>query len=134
MSNGEPEVNWVLDTGVREGLIEFDPQYGDLSSRMAGEVWGREIAKYAKELAAIAAAMEKGQTEYAKLVSSNEEKTLFDEFKRERRRYLDENMKVMRLSDNGHTEDAKQLFRYNSQQKYDRAAVALNVSKRGARA
>jgi alkylhydroperoxidase/carboxymuconolactone decarboxylase family protein YurZ len=41
VSNGEPEVNWVLDTGVREGLIEFDPQYGDLSSRMAGEVWGR---------------------------------------------------------------------------------------------
>lgn len=84
-----------------------------------------ERARYAKELATVGSAMDKAQADYAKLVSSPEEKALFDEFKRERRRYLDEHTKVIRLSDGGHTEDAKQLFRYNSQQKYDRAAVAL---------
>lgn len=41
VSHPKPELNWVLDTDVKEGLIAFDPQYGDLSSRMAGEVWGR---------------------------------------------------------------------------------------------
>jgi alkylhydroperoxidase/carboxymuconolactone decarboxylase family protein YurZ len=41
VTHGKPAVNWVLDTGVRQGLLAFDPQYGDLSSRMAGEIWGR---------------------------------------------------------------------------------------------
>lgn len=41
VSHPEPETNWVLDTSVKDGLIAFEPQYGDLSSRMAGEVWGR---------------------------------------------------------------------------------------------
>ncbi|MDD5198509.1 MAG: carboxymuconolactone decarboxylase family protein [Terrimicrobiaceae bacterium] len=40
-SHPKPDINWVLDTGVREQLIAFDPQYGDLVSRMAGEIWGR---------------------------------------------------------------------------------------------
>lgn len=41
VSHPKPELNWVLDTDVKDGLIAFEPQYGDLSSRMAGEVWGR---------------------------------------------------------------------------------------------
>lgn len=41
VSHSKPVVNWVLDTEVKDGLIEFEPQYGDLSSRMAGEIWGR---------------------------------------------------------------------------------------------
>ncbi|MEM9904018.1 MAG: carboxymuconolactone decarboxylase family protein [Cyanobacteria bacterium P01_D01_bin.44] len=41
VSHPEPDINWVLDTSVKDGLIAFEPQYGDLSSRMAGEVWGR---------------------------------------------------------------------------------------------
>ena len=32
VSHPKPELNWVLDTDVKEGLIAFDPQYGDLSS------------------------------------------------------------------------------------------------------
>ncbi|WP_016877509.1 carboxymuconolactone decarboxylase family protein [Chlorogloeopsis fritschii] len=41
VSHPKPEHNWILDTDVKDGLIAFEPQYGDLSSRMAGEVWGR---------------------------------------------------------------------------------------------
>lgn len=41
VSHPKPDINWVLDTDVKDGLISFEPQYGDLSSRMAGEVWGR---------------------------------------------------------------------------------------------
>ncbi|NER07710.1 MAG: carboxymuconolactone decarboxylase family protein [Okeania sp. SIO3C4] len=41
VSHPEPEINWILDTNVKDGLIAFEPQYGDLSSRMAGEIWGR---------------------------------------------------------------------------------------------
>ena len=84
-----------------------------------------ERVKYAQELAAVAARMDAAQAQYVRLIASPEEKTLWDEFKRERRRYLDEHARVIRLSGAGQIEDAKQLFRYNSQQKYDRAAAAL---------
>jgi methyl-accepting chemotaxis protein len=84
-----------------------------------------ERSVYAKDMSTIAAALGKGETDYVGLISSPEEKALWDEFKRERRRYLDENARVIRLSNAGQAEDAKQLLRYNSQEKYDRAAAAL---------
>lgn len=37
----KPDFNWILDTHIKDDLIEFDAEYGDLSSRMAGEIWGR---------------------------------------------------------------------------------------------
>ena len=84
-----------------------------------------ERAKYVQELRAVAEVLKKNEDEYAKLIVSDEEKQLFDEFRRERQRYLDEHQKVMRLSAADETEDAKMLLRYNSQKKYDGAAVAL---------
>lgn len=36
-----PDFNWILDTDIKDELIAFDADYGDLSSRHAGEVWGR---------------------------------------------------------------------------------------------
>ncbi|MGI9336282.1 MAG: carboxymuconolactone decarboxylase family protein [Gammaproteobacteria bacterium] len=33
--------NFVADPAVREALLGVDPHFGDLTSRMAGEVWGR---------------------------------------------------------------------------------------------
>lgn len=84
-----------------------------------------ERVQYDKEKRHVTESMEKNAAEYAQLVSSAEEQKLFDEFKRERQRYLDEHRKVMRLSSAGETEDAKLLLRYNSQKKYDGAAAAL---------
>lgn len=84
-----------------------------------------ERVQYDKEKRTVAGALDQNATEYAQLVSSPEEQQLFDDFKRERQRYLDEHQKVMRLSTAGETEDAKLLLRYNSQKKYDAAAAAL---------
>lgn len=84
-----------------------------------------ERAKYEKVIAAISALLDKSANGYEKLISSKEEKKLWDEFKRERRRYLDEHERVLKLSRLNESEDAKNLLRYNSQQKYDRAAAAL---------
>ena len=33
--------NFVSDPAIREALMGVDPDFGDLTSRMAGEVWGR---------------------------------------------------------------------------------------------
>ncbi|MUL39070.1 carboxymuconolactone decarboxylase family protein [Gloeocapsopsis dulcis] len=41
VSHLEPAVNWVLDTDVKDRLLAFDSQYGDLVARHAGEIWSR---------------------------------------------------------------------------------------------
>jgi methyl-accepting chemotaxis protein len=84
-----------------------------------------ERLKYLGEMSTISASMDHDKAEYIKLIKSAEEKTLWDQFARERGRYLDEHAKLIRLSAAGQTEDAKLLLRYNSQQKYERAALAL---------
>jgi len=84
-----------------------------------------EKRRYQNEAEAIATSMQRGAEEYLRLVTSQEEKTLWDNFKRERARYLDEHVKVTRLSQSGQADDAKMLLRYNSQQKYERAGSAL---------
>jgi methyl-accepting chemotaxis protein len=81
--------------------------------------------KYEKELSALTAQMDGYAAEYLKLLVTDEEKALWEEYKRERRRYLDEHQRVLRLSRANEAEDAKALLRYNSQQKYDRAATSL---------
>ena len=84
-----------------------------------------ERARYDAELKTFTAALEKNASDYAQLISSPEEKKLFDDFKRERQRYLDENVRMMRLSRDGQAEDAKALLVYNSQKKYEGASAAL---------
>ena len=84
-----------------------------------------ERAQYENEMKAVADALLDNAAAYAQGVSSPEEQKLFDDFKRERQRYLDEHAKMMRLSRNGHVEDAKALLTYNSQQKYEGASAAL---------
>lgn len=84
-----------------------------------------EKKKYEQDMATIAAQMDAYAADYLKLMDSAEEKKLWEEYKRERQRYLDEHAKVLRLSRANEAEDARALLRYNSQQKYERAAVAL---------
>lgn len=84
-----------------------------------------EKAKYEKEMEAIAKNIEKNASSYAALIRSEKEKSMWDEFNRERRRYLDEHERIKKLSLANEMEDAKSVLRYNSQQKYERASAAL---------
>jgi len=84
-----------------------------------------ERAHREQEMKAVSDALAKNAAEYAKLLSSPDENKLFDGFKRERQRYLDEHQKMMRLSRDGQVEDAKALLTYNSQKKYEGASEAL---------
>jgi methyl-accepting chemotaxis protein len=84
-----------------------------------------ERQKYDGELKAVAEVLQKHTADYEQLVSSPDEKKLFDGFRRERQRYLDEHARMMRLSGAGQAEDAKALLTYNSQKKYEGASAAL---------
>lgn len=85
-----------------------------------------ERARFEKEMSAIGAELEQSGKLYGRLIVDAAEKELWDGFQRERVRYLDENMRVLRLSRANEIEDARALLLYNSQKKYEQAASALN--------
>lgn len=84
-----------------------------------------ERTLFREELKAIEEGLQRNASLYMRLISSPEEAKLFESFKRERQRYLDEHLKMMRLSEAGQVEDAKALLTYNSQKKYVGASAAL---------
>ncbi len=84
-----------------------------------------ERSKYEDEMRSIDHAMAQNADEYSHLTTTPEERKLFASFKRERQRYLDEHLRMMRLSSDGQVEDAKALLTYNSQKKYEGASAAL---------
>jgi methyl-accepting chemotaxis protein len=86
-----------------------------------------ERANFERELNGVAAALAAHAAEYEALLRTAEDRKLYDAFKRERQRYLDEHGRLMRLSRSGETEDAKAMLTYNSQKKYEGAAAALRA-------
>ena len=86
-----------------------------------------ERAQFEREMNAVAAALAAHAGEYEALLRTPEDRKLYDAFKRERQRYLDEHGRLMRLSRSGETEDAKALLTYNSQKKYEGASAALRA-------
>ena len=86
-----------------------------------------ERTQFEREMNAVAAALAAHAGEYEALLRTPEDRKLYDAFKRERQRYLDEHGRLMRLSRSGETEDAKALLTYNSQKKYEGASAALRA-------
>ena len=82
-------------------------------------------ARYAAELKVIASALQANADQYQSLIASPDERKIFDDFKRERQRYLDEHQRLLRMSTSSETEDARALLAYNSQKKYEGASQAL---------
>jgi methyl-accepting chemotaxis protein len=90
---------------------------------LAGDA--EERARLREELKAVEDTLQRHASAYAGLIASPEETKLLEAFKRERQRYLDEHLKMVRLSEAGQVEDAKALLTYNSQKKYEGASAAL---------
>ena len=86
-----------------------------------------ERTQFERELKTVAAALAGHAGEYEALLATPEDRKLFDAFKRERQRYLDEHLRLMRLSSAGQVEDAKAMLTYNSQKKYEGASAALRA-------
>jgi methyl-accepting chemotaxis protein len=81
--------------------------------------------RFATELKATAFALQANADQYQALIVSTDERKIFDDFRRERQRYLDEHQRLLRMSTAGETEDARALLTYNSQKKYEGASQAL---------
>ena len=93
----------------------------------------RDMAAAEKQLAAVMADFEHNQSEYAKLISSPEERKIYDTFKTNWQEYLAEHMKVIEWSNAHNKQEAKALMLGKSKKEFDEASaeldklVALNV-------
>ena len=124
-ANTETTDKWMAGARLTAELNTASSNFRIAEARHILATEEEEKKKYEKDMVDITAQMEVYAADYLKLVDSDEEKKLWDEYKRERQRYLDEHAKVLRMSRANETEDASALLRYNSQQKYERAATAL---------
>lgn len=92
------------------------------------------MTRYEQDMAKITAQFEKNRAEYAALISSPEEKKLYEAFMKNWGEYLDEHKKLLDLSRVNANDEAKKLVRGNSQVQFDEASddllklVELNVS------
>ena len=82
-------------------------------------------ARYEKDMADVTAAFDKDSAEYVKLVSSPEEQSIYDGFKKNWSEYLGEHTKLMALSRTNKVEEAKALARGESQKQFDEASADL---------
>ncbi len=84
-----------------------------------------EMTKYEQIMADVIALFEKNRAEYLKLITSPEEQKLYDEFKKNWEAYLAEHGKLLILSRENKTEEAKTLIRGASQTAFDTGSAVL---------
>ena len=84
-----------------------------------------EMAGWERNMEQVTAVLDKHQEVYVTLISSEEERRLYETFKKKWSAYLDEHRKVLELSRANMNDEAKALLRGTSQQVYDEASAEL---------
>jgi methyl-accepting chemotaxis protein len=85
----------------------------------------KEMTGFEQDLAKQTTVIEKNRADYEKLISSPEEKKIYDVFRDKWNAYLVEHRNLLELSRTNKNEDAKALIRGNSQKLYDEASGEL---------
>ncbi|GGC26214.1 methyl-accepting chemotaxis protein [Paraburkholderia caffeinilytica] len=84
-----------------------------------------DMKKYEKDMQEVVSDFEKNRTGYENLTSSPEERKLYEKFKAEWNEYLIQHQKVLDLSRSNKNNEARDLIRGISQQRYDEAGDDL---------
>jgi methyl-accepting chemotaxis protein len=121
----EMEENWLPSTRFA-GEINTDMatfRVKELQHILSTEE--AEFVKYEKDLKDVLAHFEKSRDEYAKRISSPEERALYDDFKKNWELYLAQHTQVISLSRAGRNDEAKALIRGQSQKLFDGSQASL---------
>ena len=119
------ELNWMPSVRFTSDMNTntSDFRIGELQHILS--VDDKDMAKYEKDLADVQAQFEKNKAEYEKLISSAEEKKLYDDFKQSWAEYMVEQKKLLELSRTNKNDEAKALIRGASQKHFDEASAEL---------
>ncbi|HEV2610787.1 MAG TPA: MCP four helix bundle domain-containing protein, partial [Noviherbaspirillum sp.] len=121
----EMEENWLPSTRfageINTGMSTF--RVKELQHILSTQE--AEFAKYEKDLKDVLAQLEKSRDEYGKLISSPEERALYDDFRKNWEQYLTQHAQVLSLSRANRNDEAKALIRGESQKLFDGSQVNL---------
>lgn len=120
------EVNWMPSARAAGNMNTATSDYRVAELQHILSVDEADMAKYEKILADINRGIEETEGEYAKLVSSPEERKIYDSFVQSWKEYLVESGKVIALSRQNKNDEAKALTRGKSQTEFDEASADLS--------
>jgi methyl-accepting chemotaxis protein len=121
----EMEINWM--PSVR-AVSDMNTNIASLRGATLQHILSTsdaDMERYEAKMTAVLAAFEKNRKEYEPLMSSPEERRLYDSFSKNWSEYMAEHKKVLVLSRANQNEEARNLIRGNSQRRYDEAAEDL---------
>ncbi len=119
------EINWMPSVRVTSALDTnvSDFRIAELQHILSTD--DKDMSKYEQDLSKITSVIEKNRSEYEKLISSAEERKIYDLFTSNWNDYLAEHNKLLALSRANKNDEAKALIRGNSQKQFDEASIDL---------
>jgi methyl-accepting chemotaxis protein len=119
------ELNWMPSVRVTEEMNVNIANFRIAELQHILSTDQTEMALYEKDMNKVLLVFEKNRADYLKLISSPEEKKLYDQFDKNWTEYLAEHAKLLALSRADKNDEAKALIRGNSQTQYDEASKDL---------
>jgi methyl-accepting chemotaxis protein len=119
------QLNWMPSMRVTEEMNVNIANFRIAELQHIVSIDETERARYEKNMDGVLLAFEKNRAEYAKLISSPEEKKLYDRFGQHWNGYLVEHKALLELSRADKNDEARALIRGNSKMHYDELGTDL---------
>ena len=119
------EINWMPSVRTTSDMNTNTSDFRIAALQHILSVDAKEMSRYEQEMAKVMAQFEKNRAEYVALISSPEERKMYEAFMKNWNEYLDEHKKVLELSRANANDEAVKLIRGNSQVQFDEASDDL---------
>lgn len=121
----EMEMNWLPSVRLTSDMNTNTSDFRIAELQHVLSVTPEEMAYWEKNMNEVLATLAKNQAQYEPLISSDEERRLYEAFKHAWTAYMAEHGKVLALSRQNKNDEAKTLLRGESQKKFDEASARL---------
>jgi methyl-accepting chemotaxis protein len=119
------EMNWLPSVRLTSDMNTNTSDFRIAELQHVLSVTPEEMAYWEKSMNEVLATLAKNQAQYEPLISSDEERRLYEAFKYAWTAYMAEHEKVLALSKQNKNDEAKTLLRGESQKKFDEANTKL---------
>ena len=121
----EMEMNWLPSVRLTSDMNTNTSDFRIAELQHVLSVTPEEMAYWEKNMNEVLVTLAKNQAQYEPLISSDEERRLYEAFKHAWTAYMAEHEKVLALSKQNKNDEAKTLLRGESQKKFDEASARL---------
>ena len=121
----EIEMNWLPSVRLTSDMNTSISDFRIAELQHVLSLKPEEMAYWEKNMSEVLATLAKNQAQYEPLISSDEERRLYEAFKQAWTAYMAEHGKVLALSTQNKNDETKILLRGESQKKFDEASSRL---------